>query len=151
VTAGLRERACRCPARPAATEVIPPASGRPPSARNSSAPSSPRSPSPCRTTPTRATPPGRAGSRSSGRAAPAPGCRCRCPPAAATAASGLHLTARPSGSARVGFCCGQPWWSAITDFASSSRSQVTMWTSRAAPRGRRLGPGRFCRSGAGSA
>ena len=37
--------------------------------------------------PARATPPGRARSRSSGKAAPAPGCRCRSPPAAATAAS----------------------------------------------------------------
>jgi hypothetical protein len=58
-----------------------------PSARNSSARSSPRSPSPSRTTPARATPPGRARSRSSGKAAPAPCCRCRSPPAATTAAS----------------------------------------------------------------
>ena len=35
----------------------------------------------------RATPPGRARSRSSGKAAPAPDCRCRSPPAATTAAS----------------------------------------------------------------
>ena len=40
--------------------------------------------------------------------------RCRSP--------GLAVTVRPSGSARVGSCCGQPWWSAITDLASSSRT-----------------------------
>ena len=39
---------------------------------------------------------------------------------------GIAVTARPSGSARGGPCCGQPWWSAITGLASSSRSQLEL-------------------------
>ena len=37
---------------------------------------------------------------------------------------GTEPCAHPLGSARVESRCGQPWWSAITDLASSSRSQV---------------------------
>ena len=47
---------------------------------------------------------------------------------------GLVRTARPSGSARVGSRCGQPWWSAIADLASSSRSQVAIRTACVAAR-----------------
>ena len=43
---------------------------------------------------------------------------------AAHRSPGLAVTARPLGPACVGPCCGQSWWSAITDLASSSRSQV---------------------------
>ena len=37
---------------------------------------------------------------------------------------GTEPCGHPVGSARVDSHCGQPWWSAITDLASSSRSQV---------------------------
>jgi hypothetical protein len=39
---------------------------------------------------------------------------------------GITVTAGPSGSARVGPCCGQTWWSAIADLAFSSRSQLAI-------------------------
>jgi hypothetical protein len=44
---------------------------------------------------------------------------------------GLVITARPSGSARVGSRSGQPWWSAITDPATSSRTNPGAITDRA--------------------
>jgi hypothetical protein len=44
---------------------------------------------------------------------------------------GLVITARPSGSARVGSRSGRPLWSAITDPATSSRTNPGAITDRA--------------------
>jgi hypothetical protein len=45
---------------------------------------------------------------------------------------GQTVSGRPSGSARVGPRCGQLWWSALTDLASSSRSHQAMRAASAA-------------------